>query len=229
MLRKSVIEKLKRNVSTIFIISGIVLILYLYNNHHRQFVKFHFPSRATHKKAVIETGTVKYITGEELIFNDKYKSVENITKNGSVLTITGKYEGKIDPSLEPFLKNNTYYIELNTADSGFDISSKLSALYPVALKRFLYFMPAKSIFDNKKWKVVTKNEEFSCSYQLFLKNDKNFISILCSGVLGDNSVAMTGDIILNKSFNGYQSTELEITVENQFLVSNWQFQENFIK
>jgi len=225
----SIIEKLKKNASTIFIISGIVLILYLYNNHHRQFVKFHFPSRSINKKVVIETGKIKYKTGEELAFNNKYNSVENVTKNGSVLTITGKYEGEIDPKIKPYLKNNTYYIELNTADSGFDISSKFSALYPVALKRFLYFMPAKSIFDNKRWKVVTKSEEFSCSYQLFLKNDKNFISILCSGVLGDNSIAMAGDIVLNKGFNGYQSTELEITVENQFLVSNWQFREDFIK
>lgn len=229
MLRESIIEKLKKNVSTIFIVSGIVLILYLYNNHHRQFVKFHFPSRSINKKAVVETGTVRHITGEEQTFNNRYKSVENVTKNGSVLTITGKYEGEIDPAIKPFLKNNTYYIELSTADSGFDISSKLSALYPVALKRFLYFMPAKSIFDNKKWKVVTKSGQFSCDYQLFLKNDKDFISILCSGALGDNSVAMTGDIVLNKNFNGYRSTELEITVENQFLVSNWELREEFIK
>jgi len=103
----SIIEKLKKNASTIFIISGIVLILYLYNNHHRQFVKFHFPSRSINKKVVIETGKIKYKTGEELAFNNKYNSVENVTKNGSVLTITGKYEGEIDPKIKPYLKNNT--------------------------------------------------------------------------------------------------------------------------
>jgi hypothetical protein len=227
-MRGSIIEKLKKNVSTIFIISGIVLILYLYNDHHRQFVRFHFPSRAIHKKAVVETGTIKYTTGEELTINNKYNSVENITKNGSELTITGKYEGEIDPKIKSFLKKSTYYIELDTADSGFDISSKFSALYPVVLKRFLYFMPAKRIFDNKQWKVATKNEEFSCSYQLFLKSDKNFISILCSGTIGDNNVAMTGDLVLNKSFNGYQSTELEITAENKYLVSDWKLREDFI-
>ena len=221
--------KLRKNGPTLFIVLGIVLMLFLYNNYHKQFTRFHFPSRSINKKNVIETGRVKFNSGNELIFENEYKSTEAVTKSGSKLTVTGKYDGKIDPKLKPHLKKDNYYIEVDPTESGFDISSKFSVLYPVALRRFIYFMPVKNLFDNKKWEIVTKNQEFTCSYQLFLKTDKNFISIICSGVIGNSNVAMTGEIVLNKKFNGFNSTELEITAEDAFQVSIWKFTEEFVK
>ena len=226
MFGKRVTGRLIKNGPSLFIVFGIVLVLYLYNNYHKQFTRFHFPSRSVNKKTVVELGKVKFVSGNELIFENRYKSTETVTKRGSKLTVTGKYEGKIDPKLKPHLKKDSYYIEIDPTESGFDISSDFSVLYPVALRRFLYFMPVKNLFDDKKWEIVTKNQEFICSYQLFLKVEKDYISITCSGVIGNSNAAMTGEIVLNKELNGFKSTELEITAEDTFQVSNWKFHED---
>ena len=214
---------------TALIILGVLTILSLYNNFYKQFTRFHFPSRSVNRKTVIETGKVKFSSGNELSFKNRYKSSETVTKSGSKLTVTGKYEGNIDPKLRPYLKKDSYHIEIDTARSGFDIDPKFSVVYPVAFKRFLYFMPVGNLFDNKKWEIVTKNQEFSCSYQLFLKAEKDYVSLICSGIVGGSNAAMLGEVVLNKGLNGFRSTELEITVEDQFKVSTWNFSEEFLK
>lgn len=225
MFIKKLIEKLKKSGSTIFILIGIVLILYLYNNYHKQFTRFHYPSKCVRQKTVTEEGKVKFKSGKELNFKNHYTSKESVTKSGTKLTVTGKYKGEIDPKLKPHIKESSYYIEIDTTGSGIDISSKFSALYPVALRRFLYFMPIGNLFDNKKWEIVTKDQAFSCSYQLFLKTQKNYVTLICSGLIGNSSAAMTGQIILNDQLNGFQSTSLDITVEDPGQISSWEFTE----
>lgn len=227
MFAKNLLDKLKKGGSTLFIVLGIVLVLYLYNNYHKQFTRFHYPSRSLNKKTVVETGKVTFKAGNKLEFKNNYESVETVTKNGSKLTVAGKYDGKIDQKLKPYLKEKSYSIEINTTGSGFDISSKFSVLYPVTLRRFLYFMPVGNLFDNKKWEISTKDQAFICSYELFLKAQKNYVTIVCSGSIGSSTAAVTGEIVLNSGLNGFKFTELEVTTEDRFHISSWKFIESY--
>lgn len=183
---------------------------------------FSFQSADSIKKEVLEEGKISYKNGRSLDLKNSYNSLESRTNNNNRITLKGKISGTLDENLKPFIEGDSYTSEI---DPGSAVIDGFNPLYPVALRKLLYFMPQTGLFDQKKWEINAAGGEFPCSYTLSLGDAVRSVALQCSGRIGESSVIVTGNIGLNASFSGFTQTDLDISVENGLLSSNWRLSE----
>ena len=185
-------------------------------------LSFSFRSADQIKKEVIEDGKINYKDGRSITLRNSYNSLESRNVSNDKIILKGTVNGSIDETLKPFIGGSSYTSEIDLGNTKID---DFNPLYPVALRKLLYFMPKTELFDQKKWVIKAAGGEFPCSYTLTLNGSSPSVTIQCSGKIKDSSVIMTGNIGLNASLSGFKNTTLEISAENANLSSDWKFSE----
>jgi hypothetical protein len=215
----------RRTLSRPVLVLIVFLGVYLFHNYYYSNKHFHIPSKKKQTLQVVEKGNIKYVSGGSLEIMNNYKTEENLSRIDSFITIQGKIDGRIDPVLAPLFNTKKYLTEIDVSDIEGACSPDFNPLYPVAIRRLIYFMPEGAIFDGQIWEINTCRAKFRCSYTLLLKNKKASVEMLCSGNIHNSEVAMSGNLAVNEKLNGFDSVTLEITSSSPELVSNWVFQD----
>lgn len=217
---------LKRSSSRVFIVAGIILIAALYHDHYYSKTFFKFPAKAKIIKQVSEQGTIVFATGVKLDLENHYISNETVAATGSTVKIEGTIEGDIDPHLKPVMNSDKYSTLLNLLQGDPGCDDKFVMQYPSFLRRFVYFMPSSPVFNGQTWQITSCSGQFVCNYSILQGKDKRTVEMLCSGKIGDADVAMTGDIKINRKFDGFSLILLDIVAQSPEMVSTWKFSEN---
>lgn len=214
---------LRKNISKLVLISMIAVTAYLFRD--RLFLNSRFRIQTGHQQVlnVHEKGRISYVSGRILDLKNEYEVEKKINREESVITVHGRIDGSIDPVLAPVFNSRNYLTEIDLSDVESACSAGFNPLYPVALRRLIYFMPEAELFDGQVWELNTCKGKFNCSYMLKLTDEKASVEILCSGGIGDSDVAVSGDLAVNKKLNGFDSVDLEITSSTPELVSVWTF------
>jgi len=211
----------RKTLSSPALILIIFLGIYLFHNYYYSNTSFHIPSKKQQTLQVVEKGNINFVSGNTLEIMNDYKTEENLSRVESFITINGKIDGRIDPVLVPLFNSRKYLTEVNTADIENACSPDFNPLYPVAIRRLIYFMPESALFDGQKWEINTCHGKLRCNYALSFKNKKASVEILCSGSIQNSEIAISGNLAVNKKLNGFDSVMLEITSSSPELVSNW--------
>ncbi|MBR6243965.1 hypothetical protein IKR20_00150 [bacterium] len=185
-------------------------------------LSFSFQTADQIKKEVIEDGKINYKDGRSITLKNSYNSLESRNVSDDKIILKGTVNGRIDEALKPFIGGSSYTSEIDLGDTKID---DFNPLYPVALRKLLYFMPKTELFDQKKWVIKAAGSEFPCSYTLSFSESSPSVGVQCSGKIKGSSVIMTGAIGLNASLSGFTKATLEISAENENLLSNWKFSE----
>jgi hypothetical protein len=217
---------LKRSSSRVFIVAGIILIAALYHDHYYSKTFFRFPAKAKIVKQVSEQGTIVFATGVKLDLENHYISNETVTAKGSTVKIEGTIEGDIDPHLKPVLNSDKYSALLNVLQGDQRCDDKFAMQYPSFLRRFVYYMPSSPVFNGQTWQITSCQGQFVCNYSILQGKDRRTVEMLCSGRIGDADIAMTGDIKINRKFDGFSLIILDIVAQSPEMVSTWKFSEN---
>lgn len=213
----------RKNISKLVLISIIAVTAYLFKDRLFLNSKFHIQAGYQQVLDVYEKGKVTFSSGRVLDVKNEYKVEEKISRDGSVITVHGRIDGNIDPVLSPIFNSRNYFTEIDLADVESACSAGFNPLYPVALRRLIYFMPEAELFDGQVWELNTCKGKFHCSYVLRFSDKKASVEILCSGSIGDSDVAVSGNLTVNKKLNGFDTVTLEITSSAPELVSVWTF------
>lgn len=219
----------RRFVSNLIFILILFFLAYVYHNYYYVNARFHFPSKKQYTVKVAEKGIIKFVSGRQLEIKNDLSVTENITRNDSEITIQGKIDGQLDPVLVPLFNSSKYLTEIDLSDIESACSTNFNPLYPVGLRRLIFFMPDSALFDKQKWEINTCKRKLNCSYTLSIVEERTNVDMLCSGLIQESEIAMTGHLAVNSKRNGFDSVFLDITSSNSELVSSWTFEDSLIR
>ncbi len=207
----------------IILFAGIVLVFCTQVAYYFEKGRFSFPSRINYMKVVQEEGRIKYGSKEPIDIFNNYKANETVERSGSKLSVTGDIEGDIDPYFAPFVKSMFYYASIDLNDISSICEESFNPLYPVLLRRLSYYMPRTNLFDGQSWILTACEDQFVCNYSFLFKEKKPFVDYFCSGIIGGNNIALTGEIEISLKYSGIVSSNTEVTVSSPYFLSNWTF------
>lgn len=203
------------------ILIGIILILNTYRTYYSEKTYFNFPLSINQSKIVEEVGKIEYKSSETIEIENSYAVNETVERSGSTISVTGELSGDIDPLLAAFQKNRSYSSSFDIKDINSICERPFNPLYPVILRRLVYYMPKNILFNGQKWVLSACNGDFLCDYSLHMKKKLPEVFYFCSGTLDEYSVALSGEIIFNSKYSRVASSKTEITVDTDNYVSTW--------
>ena len=210
----------RKNASKLVLVSIIAVILFLFRDYLFTNSEFHIQSKQQMFE-IHEKGKISYPSGKVVEIKNEYSTEEKISRDGSVITVHGRIDGNIDPVLTPIFNSRNYFTEIDLSDIDCACSAGFNPIYPVAVRRLVYFIPETELFDGQVREINTCKGKLSCIYTLKFIDKKAFAELLCSGSMGDSEVAVSGIIGINKKLSGFDSINLEITASAPELVSSW--------
>lgn len=213
-----------KTLPILLFLSGILAAFYLYFANHNSKIFFSFKSRGPIVKNVTEIGELRFAPEKRLNLKNIYQIKEEAVVKDSLIQLNGKIDGKIDDVLKPLIKSDEYFFEIDWEKGDF-CPRNFVPHYPIALRRFIYFMPRSELFNGKKWEISACDGNFICAYSLILEEGERTVDLNCSGKIENNDVVLAGKLEINGAFDGFPRTDLEIISENSDLLSSWNFKE----
>jgi len=176
--------------------------------------------------SVEETGTVLYPSGKKLQFSNNYKSYQQYVSELGRVTITGKNLGNIDEKLDVLIRNEGFEFSFGNSQSGDFCTKHFSDLYPVALKKFFYFMPNSYLFKGKTWKGYFCDGRIECRYEIrSMDESSSHIELNCTGVFDKKNLNVNADMLLLKDNHLFKNVEARISIESDYIKSEWEIKE----
>ncbi|MGI6393186.1 MAG: hypothetical protein ACOX2F_00375 [bacterium] len=216
----------KKSSPKILLIGGIIVAATLFHAYHHSKKIFNFPTKGSVIKNVSEEGELSFSSGGKLKLKNSYLAKESITKSGSTVKIEGVTAGEFDKNLKPLIKSSNYSVVIEQFTPPDKCDEKFAAQYPSFLRRLVYYMPNGALFNGQKWKIDACNSQLTCNYTFAFHDKRGNVEMMCSGQIGNTEIAVTGDLKVNRKFNGFSETSLEIFAESPEITSSWKFLEN---
>ncbi len=178
------------------------------------------------KILVSEKGILEFPDSSKKVIKNHYVASLMFKEKDGKLNISGTYTGKIDKKLQSIVKSHDIDFSLNFDNKVSFCPNNFSPLYPVSVKRLLYFFPKKHLFEGKLWKGYFCNGKLTCSYKIFKITKKDVkMGFRCSGSINNNRLVIFSTAKFDLYRRLFKKFNLNLMTFSKKIATTWIFDE----